>query len=69
MPIIHLLPPETSHNLAVIASKYKLIPSSKYKDDEILVSFRTTQDKHCLFWVITCSMFGYLVKNLAILLE
>lgn len=32
MPLIHKLNPETSHNVAILASKYGLIPRSQYED-------------------------------------
>lgn len=37
MPIVHLLDPEKAHNLAVLASQYRLLPKSKYVDPDILV--------------------------------
>jgi dihydroorotate dehydrogenase len=37
MPLIHTLNPETSHNVAVIASKYGLFPRSSYEDPVTLV--------------------------------
>ncbi|XP_077300643.1 dihydroorotate dehydrogenase 2 [Arctopsyche grandis] len=36
MPLIRYIDPETSHNLAVKALKYELIPKSKYVDDPVL---------------------------------
>jgi len=33
MPAVRLLPAETSHNLAVLACKYRLYPASDYMDD------------------------------------
>ncbi|KAH8359105.1 hypothetical protein KR093_004293, partial [Drosophila rubida] len=33
MPLVRLLPAETSHNLAVMACKYRLYPTSNYMDD------------------------------------
>ncbi|XP_062123692.1 dihydroorotate dehydrogenase (quinone), mitochondrial [Drosophila sulfurigaster albostrigata] len=33
MPVVRLLPAETSHNLAVLACKYRLCPTSSYMDD------------------------------------
>ncbi|KAH8295065.1 hypothetical protein KR018_006636, partial [Drosophila ironensis] len=33
MPAIRMLPPETSHQLAVIACKYRVFPRSQYEDD------------------------------------
>ncbi|KAJ8918905.1 hypothetical protein NQ315_016807 [Exocentrus adspersus] len=36
MPVIHLLEPEKAHNLAVFASRYRLIPKSRYQDPEML---------------------------------
>lgn len=37
MPLVHQLDPEKSHELAIFASKYRLIPKSKYEDPNILV--------------------------------
>jgi dihydroorotate dehydrogenase len=37
MPMIHMLDPETSHNVALTACKYKLFPKSKFKDLPSLV--------------------------------
>ena len=37
MPLIHKLNPETSHNVAVLASKYGLIPRTQYEDPMTLV--------------------------------
>lgn len=39
MPAIRLLPPETSHRLAVLACKYKLFDNDSKNDPEILVCF------------------------------
>nr|CAD7573149.1 unnamed protein product [Timema californicum] len=36
MPLIQVLDPETSHNLAIAVSKYGLFPKSKYKDSDSL---------------------------------
>ncbi|XP_020813099.1 dihydroorotate dehydrogenase (quinone), mitochondrial [Drosophila serrata] len=33
MPVVRLLPAETSHHLAVLACKYRLCPVSQYQDD------------------------------------
>lgn len=38
MPMVHMLNPETSHNVAIMACKYKLFPKSKFKDPSSLVS-------------------------------
>lgn len=38
MPIVHLLDAEKAHRLGVIASKYKLLPKSRYRDPEVLAS-------------------------------
>lgn len=38
MPIAHSFSPETSHKLAILANKYKLIPRTKYVDPDIIVS-------------------------------
>ena len=40
MPLVHKLNPETSHNIAILASKYGLIPRSRYEDPVTLVRFR-----------------------------
>jgi len=36
MPALRLLPAETSHQLAVLACKYRLCPVSQYQDDQNL---------------------------------
>nr|CAD7590299.1 unnamed protein product [Timema genevievae] len=36
MPLMQVLDPETSHNLAITVSKYGLFPKSKYKDTDSL---------------------------------
>ncbi|EEZ97344.2 dihydroorotate dehydrogenase (quinone), mitochondrial [Tribolium castaneum] len=36
MPLVHLLEPEQAHRLGVIVSKYRLVPSTNYKDPESL---------------------------------
>ncbi|CAH0553774.1 unnamed protein product [Brassicogethes aeneus] len=36
MPVIHFLPAEGAHNLAVMCSKYRIFPTSLYKDPESL---------------------------------
>lgn len=38
LPLTHVLSPETSHNIAIVASKYGLIPRSRYKDTDTLVN-------------------------------
>lgn len=37
MPLIHQLDPERAHELAIFASKYRLIPKSHYDDPDSLV--------------------------------
>jgi len=39
MPLVRKLDPETSHNFAIAACKYKLFPKSKFNDPDSLVSF------------------------------
>jgi dihydroorotate dehydrogenase len=39
MPVVHTLNPETSHKVAIIASKYGLFPKSSYEDPETLVRY------------------------------
>jgi dihydroorotate dehydrogenase len=39
MPLVHTLNPETSHKLAIIASKYGLFPKSSYEDPTTLVRY------------------------------
>jgi hypothetical protein len=41
MPFSRLLPPEVSHNLAVLACKYKIFPVQKDNDPQSLVSIGT----------------------------
>uniref|UniRef100_A0A6M2DGL2 Dihydroorotate dehydrogenase (quinone), mitochondrial n=1 Tax=Xenopsylla cheopis TaxID=163159 RepID=A0A6M2DGL2_XENCH len=36
MPFAHLFSPETSHKLAILANKYKLLPRSRYVDPDII---------------------------------
>ncbi|XP_018577094.1 dihydroorotate dehydrogenase (quinone), mitochondrial [Anoplophora glabripennis] len=36
MPVIHLLDAERAHNFAVLASKYRLFPKTRYEDPELL---------------------------------
>ncbi|KAG5876825.1 hypothetical protein JTB14_014155 [Gonioctena quinquepunctata] len=36
MPVVHKIDPENAHRLAVLASKYRLIPKSKYSDNDSL---------------------------------
>lgn len=36
MPFVHKLNPETSHQIAVLAAKYKILPKSHYIDPETL---------------------------------
>ena len=38
MPVIKLVDPETTHNLAVTMAKYRLVPKQKKPDPPILVS-------------------------------
>jgi len=38
IPLSHCLNPETAHNFAVQASKFNLVPPSRFKDPECLVS-------------------------------
>lgn len=38
IPLTHCFNPETAHNMAVMANKYRLIPKSPYKDPPSLVS-------------------------------
>lgn len=39
MPLVHTLNPETSHKVAIIASKYGLFPKSSYEDPATLVRY------------------------------
>ncbi|KAJ9593214.1 hypothetical protein L9F63_015239, partial [Diploptera punctata] len=36
MPLVHKLNPETSHNIAILASKYGIIPKSRFEDPTTL---------------------------------
>ncbi|GLH00355.1 Dihydroorotate dehydrogenase (quinone), mitochondrial [Gryllus bimaculatus] len=36
MPVIHFLPPETSHNMGIMVGKYGLFGQSRFKDPETL---------------------------------
>lgn len=38
MPAARMIPPETAHNLSVLACKHKLFPSAKEEDSSILVA-------------------------------
>lgn len=39
MPVVHTLNPETSHRIAIIASKYGLLSRSSYEDPVTLVRY------------------------------
>jgi len=39
VPVVQRLDPERAHNLAVLVSKYRLIPASRYSDPSTLVSY------------------------------
>ena len=38
MPVFRRLDPETAHNLAVTAAKYRLVPKAAIKESKLLVS-------------------------------
>lgn len=36
MPMVHLLPPEASHDLAIFVSKHRIIPKATYTDENVI---------------------------------
>lgn len=39
MPLFHLLPPETAHNLSIKLAKFKIVPRAQTLDSPSLVRF------------------------------
>lgn len=37
MPLVHMLDPETAHNLAISVTKFGLFSKNKFKDPQLLV--------------------------------
>lgn len=39
MPMVHVLEPEKAHRLAIWASKYRMVPKSRFEDVDVLVFY------------------------------
>lgn len=65
MPLIRYIDPEISHNLAIKALKYELIPKSKYVDDPVLVC----DSRQICYFQIYKSLYFTLISQLLYLFQ